>query len=90
MDANYIYDIFEITRERETGDLGIGLAMLQEHHPIPEGMTERKTMMFVGQHYKELVAAYKKRDRDVFTAAVRKAEQEDAEWEAKRKAEGKA
>ena len=77
MDANYIYDIFETTRENHAPDLNIGLAMLQTEQPLPDGMTEKETREFLGQHYEALVEAYRTRDRETMAAAVAKCEEED-------------
>ena len=82
MDANYIYDIFETTRENHAPDLNIGLAMLQTEQPLPDGMTEKETREFLGQHYEALVEAYRTRDRDVMAQAVANCEAEDRLLEA--------
>lgn len=79
MNANYIYDIFETTSKNNAPDLNIGLAMLQESKPIPQGMADRDIREFVGRHYEKLVAAYRAKDREAFAAAVAKCEAEDAE-----------
>ena len=79
MNANYIYDIFETTRENSAPDLNIGLAMLREKKPIPEGMTDQNIREFMGRHYEKLVAAYRAKDRYVFGAVVAACEAEDAE-----------
>lgn len=81
MNANYIYDIFETTEERQAPDLNIGLAMLQESKPIPEGMTDRDIREFMGRHYEKLVAAYRAKDRYVFGAVVAACEAEDEKKE---------
>ena len=70
MNADYIYDIFETTRENNAPDLNVGLAMLRESKPIPEGMTDRDIREFMGRHYEKLVAAYRAKDRYVFGAGV--------------------
>ena len=77
MNTNYIYDIFEATRENNAPDLNIGLAMLQETKPIPEGMADRDIWEFMGRHYEKLVAAYRAKDRYVFGAVVAACEAED-------------
>ena len=79
MNANYIYDIFETTGKNAAPDLNVGLAMLQESKPIPQGMADRDIREFVGRHYEKLVAAYRAKDRYVFGAVVAACEAEDAE-----------
>ena len=79
MNANYIYDIFKTTEERQAPDLNIGLAMLQESKPIPEGMADRDIRAFMGRHYEKLVAAYRAKDREAFAVTVAKCEEKDAE-----------
>lgn len=79
MNAEYIYEIFETTRENDAPDLNVGLAMLQETKPIPEGMADRDIREFMGRHYEKLVAAYRAKDRYVFGAVVAACEAEDAE-----------
>lgn len=81
MNANYIYDIFETTRQRSAPDLYIGLAMLQKHQPVPEDCTDRDIREFIGRHYDRLVEAYKAKDREVMAAAVARCEAEDAQRE---------
>jgi len=78
MNANYIYDIFETTKQNEASDLNIGLAMLQEKKPIPAGMTDRGVREFMGRHYKALVKAYNTGDKALFAGIVAKCEAEDA------------
>lgn len=79
MNANYIYEIFQTTEEKQAPDLNIGLAILRETKPIPEGMEDQGVREFIGRHYKRLVKAYKAKDREAFAAAVVKCEEEDAE-----------
>ena len=77
MNANYIYDIFEATERNAAPDLNVGLAMLQQDKPIPEGTTDREIREFMGRHYRALVTAYKAHDREAFAAAVAACEAED-------------
>ena len=81
MNANYIYDIFEATRENNAPDLNVGLAMLRESKPIPSGMADRDIREFMGRHYEKLVAAYRAKDRYVFGAVVAACEAEDEKKE---------
>ena len=70
MNANYIYDIFETTNKHGCPDLNIGFAMLKAEKPIPEGMTDKGIRAFLADHYEELVAAYRHKDRDIFVKTV--------------------
>ena len=78
MNANYIYDIYETTHINGCPDLTIGLAMPKVKSPIPEGMTEAGIRKFISRHAGELVAAFKYRDRAIFTQTVAACEAEDA------------
>lgn len=82
MNANYIYDIFETCEKKDLPDLTIALAHLKTTQPIPDGLTEKQVNAFVGDHYEDLVKAYKAHDRAVFAAAVAAAVLEDEEEEA--------
>lgn len=77
MNANYIYDIFETTKKNDANDLHVGLAMLQEKKPIPEGMTDQGIREFMGRHYKALVKAYNTGDKELFAGIVAKCAAED-------------
>lgn len=70
MNANYIYDIFEVTEEKNAHDLTVGLAMLEKGKPLPDGTTHKEIREFVGRHYDALVAAYRTRDRAAFADVV--------------------
>lgn len=70
MNANYIYDIFSVTKEKGLPDLNVGLAVLKLDKPIPEGMSDKSIREFLGKHYTELVEAFKSGDRQVFADAV--------------------
>lgn len=72
MNANYLYEIFETTRENHAPDLNVGLAMLRETKPIPEGMTDREIREFLGKHYDKLVQAYQTGDRALFAGVAAK------------------
>lgn len=79
MNANYIYDIFETCETKDLPDLTIALAHLKTTQPIPDGLTEKQINEFVGDHYEDLVKAYKAHDRAVFADAVAAAVLEDEE-----------
>ena len=79
MNANYIYDIFETCEKKDLPDLTIALAQLKAVKPIPDGLTEKQINEFIGDHYKDLVNAYKAHDRAVFADAVAAAVLEDEE-----------
>ena len=79
MNANYIYDIFETCEKNDLPDLTIALAHLKVTQPIPDGLTEKQVNAFVGDHYEDLVNAYKAHDRAVFADAVAAAVLEDEE-----------
>lgn len=81
MNANYIYDIFETTNKHGCPDLYIGLAMLKAEKPIPEGMNDKGIRAFLADHYEELVAAYRCKDREIFSKTVEKLTAEDTEAE---------
>ena len=79
MNANYIYDIFETCEKKDLPDLTIALAHLKVTQPIPDGLTEKEVNTFVGDHYEDLVKAYKAHDPAVFADAVAAAVLEDEE-----------
>lgn len=79
MNANYIYDIFETCEKKDLPDLTIALAQLKTVKPIPDGLTEKQINEFIGDHYEDLVKAYKAHDRAVFADAVAAAVLEDEE-----------
>ena len=79
MNAEYIYNIFEVTERNHDHDLLIGMAKLKEVKPIPEGMDERELCRFIGKHYHELVDAYAARDLAVMEEVVLTCEAQDAE-----------
>lgn len=83
MNAEYIYDIFEITEKNGDPDLFIGLAKLKVDKPIPEDTTEGEICEFIGRHYQALVDAYKAHDRAAFEETVLACETADAEKEGK-------
>lgn len=87
MNANYIYDIFETCEEKDLPDLTLALAHLKATQPIPDGLTEKQVNTFVGDHYEDLVKAYKAHDRTVFAAAVAAAVLEDEEEEKEKEEE---
>lgn len=79
MNAEYIYNIFEVTERNHDHDLLIGMAKLKEAKPLPEGMDERALGKFLGKHYHELVKAYAARDLAVMEEVVLACEAQDAE-----------
>lgn len=79
MNAEYIYNIFEVTERNHDHDLLIGMAKLKAAKPIPEGMDERELCRFIGKHYHELVDAYAARDLAVMEEVVLACEEQDAE-----------
>ena len=87
MNANYIYDIFETCEKNDLPDLTIALAHLKVTQPIPDGLTEKQVNTFVGDHYEDLVKAYKAHDRAVFADAVAAAVLEDEEEEKEKEEE---
>lgn len=82
MNAEYIYNIFEVTERNHDHDLLIGMAKLMAAKPLPEGTTEGEICKFIGRHYQALVDAYKAHDLAAFEEAVLACETEDAEKEA--------
>ena len=82
MNAEYIYNIFEVTERNHDHDLLIGMAKLKAAKPLPEGMDERALGKFLGKHYHELVEAYATRDMAVMEEVVLACETADAEKEA--------
>ena len=82
MNAEYIYNIFEVTERNHDHDLLIGMAKLMAAKPLPEGMDERALGKFLAKHYHELVEAYAARDLAVMEEAVMACETADAEKEA--------
>jgi hypothetical protein len=70
MNANYIYDIFDITKEKGLPDLNVGLATLQVKKSIPDGMTSKEIREFIGANYDALVEAFKTGDRQTFADVV--------------------
>ena len=82
MNAEYIYNIFEVTERNHDHDLLIGMAKLKAAKPLPEGTTEGEICKFIGRHYQALVDAYKAHDLAAFEEAVLACETEDAEKEA--------
>lgn len=79
MNAEYIYNIFEVTERNHDHDLLIGMAKLKVVKPLPEGMDERELCLFIGKHYHELVEAYASRDLAVMEEVVLACEEQDAE-----------
>ena len=79
MNAEYIYNIFEVTERNHDHDLLIGMAKLMAVKPLPEGMDELALGLFIGKHYHELVEAYAARDLAVMEEAVLACEARDAE-----------
>lgn len=79
MNAEYIYNIFEVTERNHDHDLLIGMAKLREVKPLPEGMDEQALGKFLGKHYHELVEAYATRDLAVMEEVVLACEAQDAE-----------
>lgn len=79
MNAEYIYNIFEVTERNHDHDLLIGMAKLREVKPLPEGMDEQALGKFLGKHYHELVEAYATRDLAVMEETVLACEEQDAE-----------
>lgn len=79
MNAEYIYNIFEVTERNHDHDLLIGMAKLKAAKPIPDGMDERELCRFIGKHYHELVDAYAARDLAVMEEVVLACEEQDAE-----------
>lgn len=79
MNAEYIYNIFEVTERNHDHDLLIGMAKLKAAKPLPDGMDERELCRFIGKHYHELVEAYDARDLAVMEEAVLACEAQDAE-----------
>lgn len=82
MNAEYIYNIFEVTERNHDHDLLIGMAKLMAAKPLPEGTTEGEICKFIGRHYQALVDAYKAHDLAAFEEAVLACETADAEKEA--------
>lgn len=82
MNAEYIYNIFEVTERNHDHDLLIGMAKLKAVKPLPEGTTEGEICKFIGRHYQALVDAYKGHDLEAFEEAVLACETADAEKEA--------
>lgn len=79
MNAEYIYNIFEVTERNHDHDLLIGMAKLKAVKPLPEGMDERELCLFIGKHYHELVEAYAARDLAVMEEIVLACVEQDAE-----------
>lgn len=79
MNAEYIYNIFEVTERNHDHDLLIGMAKLKAVKPLPDGMDERALCLFIGKHYHELVEAYAARDLAVMEEVVLACEEQDAE-----------
>lgn len=79
MNAEYIYNIFEVTERNHDHDLLIGMAKLKAAKPLPEGMDERELCRFIGKHYHELVEAYAAGDLAVMEEVVLVCEEQDAE-----------
>lgn len=79
MNAEYIYNIFEVTERNHDHDLLIGMAKLKAAKPLPEGTTEGEICKFIGRHYQALVDAYKGHDLAAFEEAVLACEEQDAE-----------
>ena len=79
MNAEYIYNIFEVTERSHDHDLLIGMAKLKAAKPLPEGMDEQALGKFLGKHYHELVNAYAVRDLAVMEEVVLACEEQDAE-----------
>lgn len=82
MNAEYIYNIFEVTERNHDHDLLIGMAKLMAAKPLPEGTTEGEICKFIGRNYQALVDAYKAHDLAAFEEAVLACETADAEKEA--------
>lgn len=79
MDGNYLYRIFEVTKEMGLPDMTLGLARLrfEYNEPIPEGVEDREIREFIGRHNEKLVEAFRNGDREAFVAAVEMCKAED-------------
>ena len=69
MNANYIYEIFNTAAKHST-DLTIGLELLLNEKPLPEGMTKREINDFIGLHENLLSRAFQTGHRKLFTDIV--------------------
>ena len=69
MNANYIYDIFETATSRGV-DLSIGLEILLNDKPLPNGVTKREINEFIGLHENLLSRAFQTGHRKLFADIV--------------------
>lgn len=69
MNANYIYEVFETAAKHGT-DLTIGLELLLNEKPLPEGVTKRELNEFIGLHENLLSRAYQTGHRKLFADIV--------------------
>lgn len=78
MNANYIYDIFEVATVRDVS-LDIALEIIKGEKPLPDGMTTRHTNAFIGLHYDLLRRAYQTGNRKLFADILRVCEESNEE-----------
>ena len=69
MNASYIYDIFETATSRGV-DLTIGLELLLNEKPLPNGATKKELNEFIGLHENLLSRAFQTGHRKLFADIV--------------------
>lgn len=69
MNANYIYEVFETATKHGT-DLTIGLELLLNEKPLPEGVTKAEVNAFVGLNENLLGRAFRTGNRKLFADIV--------------------
>lgn len=69
MNANYIYEVFE-TANKHGVDLTIGLELLLNEKPLPDGVTKRELNKLIGLHENTLGRAYQTGHRKLFADIV--------------------
>lgn len=78
MNANYIYEVFETATKHGT-DLTVGLELLLNEKPLPEGVTKRELSGFIGLHENALSRAYQTGHRKLFADIVQACEESNEE-----------
>ena len=69
MNASYIYDIFETATSRGV-DRTIGLEILLNEKPLPNGVTKKELNEFIGLHENLLSRAFQTGHRKLFADIV--------------------
>ena len=65
MNANILFEIYEITRDKEQSDLVFGLAMYKVDHPEITYEEDKAIREFMGRHGQKLAKAFPNKEKFV-------------------------